>query len=240
MANRFNQLHVVVTGGTGALGSAVVSRLLGEGASVHVPVFHLRELDRCPFKSDPRVRLAPGVDLTSDASAEGFYRDVPALFASIHIAGGFAMSPIAEASADQLDSMWSMNAATAFIACREAVKRLRAAPARPALPRGTIVNIAARPAENPAVGAGMTAYTMAKSAVAALTRALAEEVRAEGIWVNAVLPSIIDTPANRAAMPQADHAKWPKADEVAAAILSLASPENTLTTGALVPVCGRA
>ena len=85
----------------------------------------------------------------------------------------------------------------------------------------------------------MTAYTASKAAVAALSVALAEEVVPRGILVNAVAPSIMDTPANRAAMPKADHAKWPKVDEVAATILFLASPENLVTRGAVVPVYGR-
>jgi NAD(P)-dependent dehydrogenase (short-subunit alcohol dehydrogenase family) len=85
----------------------------------------------------------------------------------------------------------------------------------------------------------MTAYTASKAAVAALTQALAQEVAGDGILVNAVAPSIIDTPANRKDMPKADHALWPKPDDVAATILFLASPENRVTRGAVVPVYGR-
>jgi NAD(P)-dependent dehydrogenase (short-subunit alcohol dehydrogenase family) len=241
MPSDFNTLHAVVTGGTGALGSAVVSQLLDAGARVHIPVFHLKELERCLFKDDARVRLAPGVDLRSDESVEGFYRDVPALFASIHIAGGFGMAGIADTRGGQASDLMEMNALTAFNCCREAVKRIRSSGARPARgPVGTIVNVGARPGASPTLGGGMVAYTMSKAAVGALTQSLAEEVRAEGIWVNAVLPSIIDTAANRAAMPGADHSKWPTPAEIAAAILRLASPANALTSGALVPVFGRA
>jgi NAD(P)-dependent dehydrogenase (short-subunit alcohol dehydrogenase family) len=85
----------------------------------------------------------------------------------------------------------------------------------------------------------MTAYTASKAAVAALSAALAEEVAGEGILVNAVAPSIMDTPANRKDMPKADFSKWPKVEEVAAAILFLASPENTVTRGGFVPVYGK-
>ena len=99
--------------------------------------------------------------------------------------------------------------------------------------------MAARPALEWRSGAGMAAYTSSKAAVAALTAALAEEVVKVGILVNAVAPSIMDTPANRAAMPQADHAAWPKTEEVAATILFLASPDNTVTRGGVVPVYGR-
>ena len=104
---------------------------------------------------------------------------------------------------------------------------------------GRIVNIAARPALEPRTGAGMTAYTIAKSGVAALTVALAEEVARDGVLVNAVAPSIMDTPANRKAMPKADFALWPKVEEVAATILFLSSPDNTVTRGAIVTVYGR-
>jgi NAD(P)-dependent dehydrogenase (short-subunit alcohol dehydrogenase family) len=100
------------------------------------------------------------------------------------------------------------------------------------------VNVAARVVEVP-VG-GSIAYSVSKAGVAALTRALAVEARGDGILVNAVLPSIIDTPANRAAMPKADTARWPKPDQLAAAILWLASPENQLTSGTLLPVYGLA
>ena len=104
---------------------------------------------------------------------------------------------------------------------------------------GRIVNVAARPALEWRQGAGMTAYTMAKAGVAALTVALAEEVAHEGILVNAVAPSIMDTAANRSAMPQADHDAWPKVEEVAATIVFLASPDNAVTRGAVVPVYGK-
>jgi len=85
----------------------------------------------------------------------------------------------------------------------------------------------------------MAAYAASKAAVSALTLSLAEEVASEGIWVNAVVPSIMDTEANRKAMPKADHAKWPKPEEVAATIAFLASPQNAVTRAALVPVYGR-
>jgi NAD(P)-dependent dehydrogenase (short-subunit alcohol dehydrogenase family) len=104
---------------------------------------------------------------------------------------------------------------------------------------GRIVNVAARPALEWRSGAGMTAYTASKAAVAAFTTALAEEVAKDGILVNAVAPSIMDTAANRDAMPKSDFALWPKVEEVAATILFLASPDNRVTRGAIVPVYGK-
>ena len=104
---------------------------------------------------------------------------------------------------------------------------------------GRIVNVAARPALEWRSGAGMVAYAASKAAVAALTAALAEEVAKDGILVNAVAPSIMDTPANRTAMPKANYDLWPKVAEVAATIMFLASPENRVTRGGIVPVYGR-
>jgi NAD(P)-dependent dehydrogenase (short-subunit alcohol dehydrogenase family) len=102
-----------------------------------------------------------------------------------------------------------------------------------------IVNVAARHALEPRAGGGMTAYTVSKVAVAALTEALAQEVVGQGILVNAVAPSIMDTPQNRQAMPKANYDTWPKVEEVAATILFLASPENRITRGAVVSTFGR-
>jgi NAD(P)-dependent dehydrogenase (short-subunit alcohol dehydrogenase family) len=104
---------------------------------------------------------------------------------------------------------------------------------------GRIVNTVARQALEPRLGASLTAYTVAKAGVLALSVALAEEVAKEGILVNAVAPSIMDTPANRTSMPKADFDAWPKPEEVAATILYLASPQNKVTRGAVVPVYGK-
>jgi NAD(P)-dependent dehydrogenase (short-subunit alcohol dehydrogenase family) len=114
------------------------------------------------------------------------------------------------------------------------VRKIRAAPNRPG---GRIVNVAARPAVIPT--AGLAAYAPSKAAVASLTLTLSEELAPERIWVNAVLPSLMDTPPNRAAMPKADFSKWPKVADVAATIAFLASPQNTVTRGALVPAHGQ-
>jgi NAD(P)-dependent dehydrogenase (short-subunit alcohol dehydrogenase family) len=172
------------------------------------------------------------VDLSSEAAATAYYAALPPLWASIQLAGGFTMAPILETSLASFEQQWRINAVTCFLACREAVRSIRKAGAG-----GRIVNVATRAVAVPA--ASMTAYVAAKASVAAMTQALAAELTADGILVNAVLPSIIDTPANRAAMPAADHAAWPRPAELAEAIGYLASPQNTLTSGALVPVYGR-
>jgi NAD(P)-dependent dehydrogenase (short-subunit alcohol dehydrogenase family) len=131
--------------------------------------------------------------------------------------------------------MIDTNATTCFLCSREAVKRIRAS-RNPA--GGRLVNVAARPALVPTPG--LAAYAASKSAVVALTQSLSEELAPERIWVNAVAPSIMDTPANRKAMPKADHSTWPSVADVAATIAFLASPQNAVTRGAVAPVYGRA
>ena len=229
-----NGRNVAVTGGAGALGEAVVGRLLAAGAVCHVAAFDDAEAARFPLAGHDRVRVAVAGDLAEWAAVERFYGGTGALWASIHLAGGFDMGGIAETPAELFDRQISINAATCYLCCRAAVAALRRAGAG-----GRIVNVSARPGLEPRAGAGMAAYAAAKAAVAALTQALAEEVAGEGIWVNAVAPSILDTPANRAAMPDADHAAWPKTGEVAETVVFLASPENAVTRGAVVPVYGR-
>jgi len=228
----FLNRHVVVTGGTGALGRPVVERLLRDGAEVHVPYLLPAEAERFAFRADSRVHLAGPTDLASEAEVGNFYGGLPSLWASIHLAGGFAMGGIAETDRAALMRQLEMNFVSCYLCCRAAVAAMREG-------GGRIVNVAARPALEPRQGAAMSAYAASKAAVAALTQALGEELAKDGILVNAVAPSILDTPANRAAMPKAKYELWPKVDEVAAAILFLASPENSVTRSAVVPVYGR-
>jgi NAD(P)-dependent dehydrogenase (short-subunit alcohol dehydrogenase family) len=220
---------VVITGGTGALGQAVVERLQGDDVRCHVTWKFEEELRH--FRHADSVTLHE-VDCANESQVEALYAGLDALDASIHIVGGFAMSDVTDTRRDDFVSMFELNAVTAFLCCRESVRTMRAGQG------GRIVNVAARPAVQPT--GGMIAYTTAKAAVASLTQCLAEEVKQDGICVNAILPSVLDTPANRQGMPDADFDSWPKLDEVARAILSLASPENRVTSGALVPVFGRA
>ncbi len=181
----------------------------------------------------PTVRPSYGIDLTDEAAVTAYYAGIPALYASIHLAGGYAAKPVTETSQLDLEKMLLLTLGTAFLCSREAIRNMRGTGTP-----GRIVNVGARVSEVPIGGA--VAYSISKGGVAALTRSLAVELKDEGILVNAVLPSIIDTPANRAAMPKADPAKWPRPEDLARTILWLASPENTLTSGALVPVYGRA
>lgn len=230
----FSNRHVVVTGGTGALGNAVVGALIQAGAHCHVPFIEKTVSPHFAHAQGANVTLHAGINLADESQVTELYDALPALWASIHLAGGFAMSKITDTSKADLMQQIDMNLVSAFLCSREAVKAMMRS-----TDGGRIVNVAARPALEPRSGAGMTAYTVSKAGVAALTAALAEEVAAQNILVNAVAPSIMDTPANRAAMPKADHAKWPKVDEVAATILFLASPGNKVTRGAVVPVYGK-
>jgi NAD(P)-dependent dehydrogenase (short-subunit alcohol dehydrogenase family) len=223
--------HVVITGGAGALGTAVVAALLEAGAVCRVPCFNEAEAQRFELRDHKNVTLVVTGSLTEEVAVARAYDGAGPLWASIHLAGGFAAAPLRETPIAMLRQQIDMNFVSCALCCRAAVNAMSAG--------GRIVNVAARAALEWRTGAGMTAYTAGKAAVAAFTAALAEEVAKDGILVNAVAPSIMDTPANRHAMPKADYAPWPKVEEVAATILFLASPDNRVTRGAIVPVYGR-
>jgi NAD(P)-dependent dehydrogenase (short-subunit alcohol dehydrogenase family) len=228
----FRDRHVVITGGAGALGTALARALLEAGATCHV--VDLAGVERFAVRDHPRLRLYPETDLTDEAAVARVFAAVPAVWASLQIAGGFSAAHVVDTTKADLMHLLHINVVSCFLCCRAAVTAMRQAGTG-----GRIVNVAARPALEWRTGAGMAAYAASKAAVAAFTVALAEEVVREAILVNAVAPSIMDTPENRRAMPRADHAAWPKVEEVAQTILFLASPENRVTRGAVVPVYGR-
>ncbi|MBL8956771.1 MAG: SDR family oxidoreductase [Myxococcaceae bacterium] len=200
--------NVVITGAFGALGTAVRAAFEQVGATLHTPPAEL-------------------LDLTDEAGVVKYYASLPPLWASVHLAGGYATSPFTETSLAEMKRQWDMNFVTAFLCSREAVKR----------GASRIVNTVSRVVAEPVGGA--VAYSTSKAALVTLTQSLAVELRPKGVLVNAVAPSIMDTPANRKAMPDADPAKWPKTAEVAKAIVFLASEENALTSGAVLPVYGQ-
>jgi NAD(P)-dependent dehydrogenase (short-subunit alcohol dehydrogenase family) len=226
----FSNKHVVVTGGTGALGSAVVAGLLAAGATCIVPYRHEAEAQRFAHRDHPKVKLIAVSDLSDETAVATVYAGLD-LWASIHIAGGFAPGKVADTAKAALMAQIDGNLVSCFLCCRAALVAMKGG--------GRIVNVASRQALEPRSGAGTAAYTIAKSGVATLTIALAEEVAKDGILVNAVAPSIMDTAANRKAMPKANFDAWPKVEEVAATIVFLASPDNRVTRGAVVPVYGK-
>jgi NAD(P)-dependent dehydrogenase (short-subunit alcohol dehydrogenase family) len=220
---------VVVTGALGALGKVVASVAQARGARV-AGVDHAQA--QTPA-TPTRIELG-GVDLSDaaqakqaiDAAASHFGR----LDALINIAGGFAFETVAEGDSTTWQRMYALNVATALNASRAALPHLASSGT------GRIVNIGAMGALQ--AGAGMGAYAASKAGVHRLTEALAAEWKGK-ITVNAVLPSTIDTAANRASMPTADFAKWVRPQELAEVILFLASDAASAVTGALIPVSGR-
>jgi NAD(P)-dependent dehydrogenase (short-subunit alcohol dehydrogenase family) len=230
----FKDRHVVVTGGTGALGTAVLDVLLQAGAICHVPCRSEQVKAGSPHRGNQRVSFVATGDLADEGNVTRFFDGLPHLWASIHLAGSYAAAPIARSDRAMLMQQLETNLVSAYLCSRAAATTLRRLGAG-----GRIVNVAARQALEHRLGAGSVAYTVAKAGVATLTTALGAELAADDILVNAVAPSIMDTAANRQAMPKADFAAWPKVGDVATAILFLASPANTVTRGAIVPVYGK-
>ena len=204
--------HIVITGAGGGLGPSVLEALNAVGAICHAP--RRQELD-----------------LNDEAAVTKYYASLPALWASVHVAGGFDMAPLMDTTLDAFTAQWRINTVTAFLACREAARRMRAGAGGQG---GRIVNVGSKAGvDHPG---GKIAYVTAKSALAGMTRALAAELRPDRILVNAVLPDTIDTPANRAAMPDADYSQWTSPVAIARTIAWLVSPECDTVTGALLPV----
>jgi NAD(P)-dependent dehydrogenase (short-subunit alcohol dehydrogenase family) len=233
----FTDDHIIITGGTGALGSAVTRSFIEAGANCSIPCYHQTELENFELQTHERVFIQPSVDLTDEDQTQDFYaravEQQGSLWASVHIAGGFAMEGIDELAKDDFMKQINMNLVTCFNACKAAVNHMRGS-------GGRIVNISSRPGLQTRQGAGRVPYAVSKAGVAALTTSLAEEVVNDDILINAVAPSTIDTSANRQSMPNADYDKWTKPDEIAAQILYLASHENKITQGVVAPVYGKA
>jgi NAD(P)-dependent dehydrogenase (short-subunit alcohol dehydrogenase family) len=222
-----NDKPCIVTGGSGALGAAVVKRLRAAGATV--AVVHRGA------SPQPADLTFGGVDvadpIAAQAAVTAAVKTLGGLYALINIAGAFRWETLAEGDVATWDLLYAANLKTTVNACKAALPHLIANGG------GRIVNIGAAAAVKAA--AGMGAYAASKAGVAKLTEALSEELKAKAITVNAVLPTIIDTPANRAEMPKADFSKWVKPEAIAALIAFLLSDEASAITGALIPIAGR-
>ncbi len=226
----------LITGGTGALGRVVSAAFLAAGARVIVTYLVEAELPGFDAAVPKDRRETAKVELTSRADVEALVARIVATHGRVdvllNLAGGFAPGTVVETDDHELDRLFAMNLKTAFV-CTRAVL-----PVMIRQKHGRIVNVTARPALTG--GGGVTAYAITKAAVAALTRAAADEVREHGVTVNAIAPSTIDTPANRAAMPQVDPSRWVKPEEIAATLVFLASDAAGATSGAIVPIYARA
>jgi NAD(P)-dependent dehydrogenase (short-subunit alcohol dehydrogenase family) len=216
----------IVTGGAGALGSAVTKALIAAGAKVMA-------IDHAQLPAEQ-----PGignVDLSDPAKASAAVNKAVAemggLYALINIAGTFKWETVADGSVATWDMLYSVNLKTAFNASKAALPHLLKKKS------GRVVNIGAGAAAKAAKGMG--AYAASKAGVARLTEALSEEVKDDGITVNAILPSTIDTAANRKDMPDADFGKWAKPEQIAALIAFLLSDDASAITGASIPISGR-
>lgn len=220
---------IVVTGALGALGRVVVDEALARGARI-------ASVDHAPTQIPATAGLLElgGVDLTDAAQAKKAIAAAASHFgkmdALVNIAGGFAFETVADGDPKTWQRMYALNVMTAMNASRAAIPHLLSSPA------GRIINVGAMGALQ--AGSGMGAYAASKAGVHRLTEALAAEYKGK-ITVNAVLPSIIDTAANRDSMPNADFTKWVRPKELADVILFLASDAAGAVTGALLPVNGR-
>jgi NAD(P)-dependent dehydrogenase (short-subunit alcohol dehydrogenase family) len=225
--------RVVITGAAGVLGAAVARAFLTAGAQLALVDRAAASHDPLKDTADPHVFLE-GVDLTDPAEArramDAAASKLGGIDVLVNIAGGFRWETVADGSLETWDFLYSINLKTALCACKAALSHLPS-------DRGRIINVGAAAAAK--AGAGMGAYTASKAAVAKLTEALAEELKDKGINVNAVLPTIIDTPANRADMPKADFTRWVDPQALADVIVFLSSRAARAITGASILVSGR-
>jgi len=226
-------MGVLVAGGTGALGSAVVRELIDSGYDCTVTWIVERELERARDELGDRAKFVQADLIDPAGGAEEAVAAVDGLEAVVDLVGGYASGPLLhETSWDDFDRMLRLNLAPAFNLARAAMPRL--------VERGggAFVAVSARTALRPFAGGG--AYSTAKAAVLAFIQALDADYRSKGVRANAILPSVIDTPANRRDQPDADHSKWVQPAEIARVVRHLVSDDAAVTSGAAIPVYGRA
>ena len=225
-------MGVLVAGGTGALGGAVLRELSGSGYEVTATWLVDSERERVEADMGDRVRLARA-DLFEPEDAAAAVGAVDDLEAVVNLVGGFASGPrVHETEPDEFERLVRLNLRPAFLLARAAMPRL--------VERGggAFVGVSARAALRPFPGAA--SYVTGKAALLAFVTALDAEYRADGVRCNAILPSVIDTPANREATPDADFSKWVQPQQIAKVIAHLISDDSAPISGAGIPVYGRA
>lgn len=222
-------MTVLVAGGTGFLGNAVVRELIGSGYEVAATWVVERERER--LESEP-VDLIEA-DLFDADQVGAAISNVDELEAVVNLVGGFSAGPrVHETDPEDFERMLRLNVMPGFLLARAAM------PSLIERGRGAFVGVSARPALRPFAGAA--GYISSKAAVLAFVQALDAEYKGDGIRCNAILPSVIDTPANREAMPDADHSKWVPPEQIARVVRFLVSEDSAPTSGAGIPVYGRA
>ncbi len=234
---RFSGKLALVAGGTGGLGRAVSLAFLEAGAAVIVTYRQQKEFDALKSEAGANSSSVEGhvVDVTDEIAVRQLFDHILAehkrLDALVNTVGGYAGGVnLWELETNVFDRMLALNLRSGYVLSRAAV------PAMLRQKHGAIVNVAAKAALDHGVGAA--AYAASKAGALALMDSLAAEVKGTGVRVNSILPSIIDTEANRKAMPNADFAKWPKPEEIARVILFLCSDDAKAIHGAAVPVYG--
>jgi len=225
--------HTIITGGTGGLGSSVTRLALDRGARITIPTHSLQTTKPTAHTVDhPQANQVNFIysDLTDEQKVRELFEPFERLDILIHLAGGFSMGSTSEFSLKDWRQQVDLNLTTTFLVCKYALKKMKEHG------YGRIVTVSARAANQP--GAGMAAYSASKAGVLAFTRSIAEETRGTGITANTILPSVIDTPANRKAMGEKEAHTWVKPDSLAQVICFLASEAAGDLRGAGIPVYG--
>ncbi len=225
--------HVLLTGGTGGLGMGVTPAVLAQGANLTVTYAVAREVERLQGILSPtdfaKIRFI-SADLSNEPAVERLFEEMERVDVLIHLVGGFSMGKTHEYSFEQWKKDFDINLNTTFLACKHSLKKMLEHG------YGRIVTVGSRGAVQP--GGQLAAYCASKAGVVALTQAIADETKGTNITANTVLPSVIDTPANREAMGSEDADKWVKPESLAQVICFLASEAAKDLRGAAIPVYG--
>jgi NAD(P)-dependent dehydrogenase (short-subunit alcohol dehydrogenase family) len=220
---------VLVTGGTGALGRAIVERFVSAGLRVHVPWIveqEKQELERALGASVSNVKFER-CSVTSEEEVAVLFRETGPVEILANIVGGFVYAPLEKTDVATWQKMFDLNVTSAFLCCRAAVAGMKERR------WGRIINVSSGPALNHGA-ANMSAYAASKAAVLNFSESLAKELVQCGVTVNALVPSVIDTPANRKAEPGADTSRWLKPEEIAGVVEFLASDAAAVVNGSAV------